>query len=217
MKLVDILARELKVWPEGLKEITQGSTSGVLRNKNFAEISPLTYLTVADDSGDPNAIVNGGKSSSVTRAQWQAAVDALKAPLAATGEYLDPIAELPFSNEKRIEWNGEGLPPARVEFEWRYGDHAWKGGEALYIGSVYVILKASDGEQHYYLRDMQFRPIRTPEQIAADEREREIADLYFTINWNEGRETWPIISSGRKADYAKAIDAGYRKPETKEY
>jgi hypothetical protein len=72
----------------------------------------------------------------------------------------------------KSEWTGEGLPPVGVEFEWRYVYHAWKRGEALYIGSVYVILKDCNEEQHYYLRDMQFRPIRTPEQIAAEERDR---------------------------------------------
>lgn len=53
--------------------------------------------------------------------------------------------------------------------------------------------------------------VRTPEQALSEERDKAIEELYFTINWNEGRDTWPIISSGRKADYAKAIDAGYRK------
>ena len=85
--------------------------------------------------------------------------------------------------EKPPVWSGTGLPPVGIEFEWRYGDHAWKTGSALYIGSVYVILKERDDEQHYYLRDMQFRPIRTPEQIAAEQRnaaQKAIQDLILS-------------------------------------
>ena len=73
-------------------------------------------------------------------------------------------------------------------------------------------IDGDDTEQDYHAMVAgSFRPIRTPGQIAEKERDQAIEDLYFTINWDEGRETWPIISSGRKADYAKAIDAGYRK------
>lgn len=87
------------------------------------------------------------------------------------------VAEL-VSHKTQAQWNGEGLPPVGVEFEWRYGDHAWKKGEALYIGSIYAVLKSTEGgEQHYYLCDMQFRPIRTAEQIAAEERERQVAGI----------------------------------------
>ncbi|AMW64481.1 hypothetical protein QIT80_gp21 (endogenous virus) [Pseudomonas phage phiAH14a] len=101
-------------------------------------------------------------------------------------------------------WTGEGLPPVGIELEWRYDDHAWKVGMALYIGSVYVILKASDGEQHYYLGDMQFRPIRTPEQIAADERELAITDICVVMDKDPSR---PLLREKAGVLY----DAGYRK------
>jgi len=74
-------------------------------------------------------------------------------------------------------WTGEGLPPVGVEFEWRYSSSEWKRGEALYIGTVYAILKSHDHEQHYYVREMQFRPIRTPEQIAAEKEKADIAAI----------------------------------------
>ena len=111
-------------------------------------------------------------------------------------------------------WGGEGLPPVDLAVEWYsdsntgwqeitvlayHGDDAWiqpKGKESMIVGNI-----------------ANFRPIRTPEQIEAQEREQAIQDLYFTVNWSEGRETWPFISKERKADYAKAIDAGYRKQE----
>ena len=101
-------------------------------------------------------------------------------------------------------WDGIGFPPIGISFEWRYGDHAWKQGKALYIGSVYAILQASDFEQHYYLRDMQFRPIRTPEQLAKEARSKSCDAMY-------GIMTSPPVRDNNRSDMAEALyDAGYR-------
>lgn len=108
-------------------------------------------------------------------------------------------------------WAGEGTPPLNVEFEWRYGDMEWKKGEALYIGEIYAILKSTHGgEQHYYLRDMQFRPIRTPEQIAAEERERDIATL-TQLFCADG--AFDVDDPEVGAAITKIYDAGYRKTD----
>lgn len=185
MKLVDILALELKEWPEGVSGIEQDRRGSCLYQYTGPAISAYVE-SVADDAD----------SAVVTRAQWQAAVDALKA-------------------EKVVEWNGEGLPPVGAVCENQFPPSGWKKVKIIAHDEVKAVFRLDDGYQESYFGGSvgDFRLIRTPEQIAAEERDREIADLYFTINWNEGRETWPIISSGRKADYAKAIDAGYRKFE----
>ena len=112
-------------------------------------------------------------------------------------------------------WTGEGPPPVGVDFEWRYGGHAWKTGKALYIGSVYVILEANDGEQHYYVRDIQFRPIRTLEQIAADERKaliKEAIDL-IAVSVAPYNESLPC-SVAMRAVVEAMISANYRKQVT---
>jgi hypothetical protein len=114
-------------------------------------------------------------------------------------------------------WTGEIVPPVGIICEYRRV-HEWQRVEVFAVkpnhnGSETALFTYENGTWCGCAEPFFFRPIRTPEQIAAEVRDREIADLYFTINWNEGRETWPIISSGRKADYAKAIDAGYRKFE----
>ena len=115
------------------------------------------------------------------------------------------------------EWTVEGLPPVGVPVEYQLrgaSNGEWYPTQINFLSGQHVIYCDNDGDEvRNNPSEVKFRPIRTPEQIAAEARDREIADLYFTINWNEGRETWPIISSGRKADYAKAIDAGYRKFE----
>jgi hypothetical protein len=152
--------------------------------------------------GKPSLI--GGKeyvATSLTRTPWGAK------------------AELVQVQTPEIAWTGEGLPPVGTVCEWRDDDSgSWVKVELRYLSEHTALLRfdlpcGGDSEGAYSPTDCQFRPIRTPEQIAAEVRDREIADLYFTINWNEGRETWPIISGSRKADYAKAIDAGYRKFE----
>ena len=158
-------------------------------------------------------------------------------------EYFGPVLEAAFVNKlppdstlvrdgatiyiyrpKTEPWSGEGLPPVGtvcqyndllpttfIDQELKWSDVRIVSHDIQY-GDTYVVFSSLSGYSANR-RPECFRPIRTPEQIAAEVRDREIADLYFTINWNEGRETWPIISNGRKADYAKAIDAGYRKFE----
>lgn len=119
--------------------------------------------------------------------------------------------------EKPWPWAADKLPQVGTicEVESPHSEGEWSECEILTWDAECTVFRACG--DYPYMYDGQgigcFRPIRTPEQIAAEARDNAIADLYFAINWNEGRETWPMISSGRKADYAKAADAGYRKFE----
>lgn len=192
-KLVDILARELKEWPEGVFTLSQLQHNGAIINGKGYDGREWGRLQIAEDTPPAGVLV--------TKAQWRSVVGALK-------------------TESAPAWFGVGLPPVGTVCELRARGGGWGKAEIKYHGRAVCVWLWSrdDGNieqvEHALCPDyMEFRPVRTPEQIAAEERDREIADLYFTINWNEGRETWPIISNGRKADYAKAIDAGYRKFE----
>lgn len=78
MKLVDILARELKAWPGDVGAITQ-SEDGELRDYYHCKIRDWDECfvnSVADDCGPAH---EGNKGAAVTRAEWQAAVDAIYA------------------------------------------------------------------------------------------------------------------------------------------
>ena len=202
MKLVYILAHELKAWPEDCEAIEQDRRGTCLFKVNGPAIA--TYVGSLADDAD---------TAKVTRAQWQAAVDALKV-------------------ESTPAWDGIRLPPVGTvcEYDARAfgeGDPLWVTVEVKYLSEwtiVFACIAVPEGTKQENIgvelsADVgvptinRFRQILTPEQIAEEVRDREIADLYFTINWNEGRETWPMISIKRKADYAKAIDAGYRKFE----
>lgn len=73
MKLVDILARELKAWPDCI--VVGQSTSGQL-HKNSASNSGSCF----GHTSEVYSKAVDWKTAYVTRAEWQAAVDALKAP-----------------------------------------------------------------------------------------------------------------------------------------
>lgn len=68
MKLIDILARELKEWPEDCEAIEQDRHGSCL----FKADGPALATYVGNMAEDAD-------TAKVTRAQWQAAVDALKA------------------------------------------------------------------------------------------------------------------------------------------
>lgn len=106
-----------------------------------------------------------------------------------------------FVTKRPAPWNGSGRPPAGVTCQYQHLQHCgvWYDGEILYISNEYTIVKGGvTGEQHYYTRNLSFRPIRTPEQIAAEEKTKAIDDLMKVT----------CISRG---EAARIYDAGYRK------
>lgn len=111
-------------------------------------------------------------------------------------------------------WNGKGLPPVGAECEYlENGNGYWKPvrvvalDEQLRHGDTFIVVHGDNG----YSGDSRielFRPIRTTEQIAAEERAAAVsamlADAGVTDSaWNEDPET--VV-------WAEALyDAGYRK------
>lgn len=84
MKLVDILARELKVWPETtrLAQDSNGHVFGWTGFPNWDGDQWLIDVGASLDKCRPGEmdLADDHMTSSVTRAEWQAAVDALNAP-----------------------------------------------------------------------------------------------------------------------------------------
>lgn len=112
-------------------------------------------------------------------------------------------------------WSGEGLPPAGTVCEYQNSLGSWFQVEITAIAKkgICFIQTERDGENYACQVSSKFRLIRTPEQKAEEEREKEAIELFCTINWNGGETEWGQTSERRKADYYKAIDAGYRKFE----
>ena len=104
-------------------------------------------------------------------------------------------------------WSGEGLPPAGTVCEVKH-DGRWY--ETTIIGvdpddKSLVFKTHSDYETPYdgYTSAGQFRPIRTPKQIAADEREAAIDEMMSHSSLR--------ARDGARQVFGELYDAGYRK------
>lgn len=115
-------------------------------------------------------------------------------------------------------WSGEGLPPVDVECEYQCNDvtyrQAWVAVTPRYIGESITVLKhsASGSEFTEMTASCVFRPIRTPEQIAADEREAAIKSMAELIG-QEARCAGSPLKPGTCLCIARTLVIdGYRKP-----
>lgn len=198
MKLVDILARELKVWPEDMEAAY--SSGHLVRFCTELGTSHVNVLDIGQEPVDQ-------ASTLVTRFEWQAAVDALNAP-------------------KVVEWAKGSLPPIGSVVEWDGCTFAAEDPQEkdLHVGDqVTIIAHLKDGDFeiaaftfnpsiHNAARGSVwvnqgargcFRPRRTADQVAAEEREKAIKEM-MQHGVDAGDST---IEYSCAAIY----DAGYRK------
>jgi hypothetical protein len=102
-------------------------------------------------------------------------------------------------------WNGEGLPPVGTVCEMKDDRGSWLKVEIIASHAGYSHGWSDVCTQNFFADDPQdFRPIRTPEQIAADEREAAIDQMTLLLDTDRGR-AMRLISEA-------LYDAGYRKP-----
>lgn len=157
MKLVDILARELAEWP-----VTEGVYPP--GQDYCVQSDECSQVFFCGTHGKILLSRRADKTSGVrvTRAEWQAAVDALNAP-------------------KVVEWDGAGLPPVGAECEMKrldYVDVDWQQIKFLCAGEKKAFFMDSEGyEWSRPLTELKFRPIRNAEQVAAEEREKAIKQM----------------------------------------
>ena len=254
-KLGEILARELKEWKKNADGAVFSSKGAACYFFHGNKPAYDNYNWRATEGcfwffGESNKLVlNGGTpddhaTAIVTRAEWQAAVDALKAKdIVSTAVMIDagwidprpPVspslhAQVVGRANRTPEWNGVGLPPVGMVCEWAGCTCAPEDPREpdLHVGdSVKIIVHFKDGDfdlaaftfnpqVHNSARGSAwvnqggpgcFRPIRTPEQIAAEEREAEVNRMVATV---------PMLDKGwaRKVCYA-LYDNNYRKQEPK--
>lgn len=118
-------------------------------------------------------------------------------------------------------WSGEGLPPVGVRCEAAIPHTSGLDNARSFIwieGSVVAYHKIKGKTYAWFAEDdgfyppnvLEFRPMRTPEQIAADEREADISELTkFFMNYYgdpKGAEKYFLVSRSPH-------DAGYRKQD----
>ena len=128
----------------------------------------------------------------------------------------------PFGHPKLIArpspaWSGVGIPaagsicevrqktPCESSFDWEECRIAMINTGADGLPQVCTIDKRGDLAIYYPATDVvEFRPIRTPEQIAADEREAAVAEMLGLFGGTDSRDTYLM---------QLLYDAGYRKME----
>lgn len=127
-----------------------------------------------------------------------------KAVMSITDEQ---IAEIP----RQPVWSGDGLPPVGTVCVAWYQGHNQGVVEVRHSGDFMVLWNvARKHEQCSAAKDYSFRPIRTPEQIAAEERDKTYRGMIDDLAAVMG------ISNidQRECDVLHAlVDAGYRKVE----
>ncbi|HCF1755691.1 TPA: hypothetical protein NH891_001889 [Pseudomonas aeruginosa] len=115
--------------------------------------------------------------------------------------------EAKFEARPQESWNGQGLPPVGTVCEYRH--MIWpeyRPCEIRYISEESLVAYDDAQEQFYRTCDMLFRPLPTPEQIAAEEREKAISEMLGLYN----SAYWPMTS---KQFCEILFDAGYRRQE----
>ncbi|MFU5479539.1 hypothetical protein ACM7V8_28580 [Pseudomonas aeruginosa] len=115
--------------------------------------------------------------------------------------------ETTFEARPQETWDGQGLPPVGTVCEYRH--MIWpeyRPCEIRYISEESLVAYDDAQEQFYRTCDMLFRPLPTPEQIAAEEREKAISEMLDLYN----SAYWPMTS---KQFCEILFDAGYRRQE----
>lgn len=120
----------------------------------------------------------------------------------------EPETYIPIQAEQ--EWSGEGLPPAGLVCEHSCDDNktdssdgGWKEvkivGHHQFLNDEYLCaVWVSGTEVSYSSEGEHFRPIRTPEQIAAEKRDAAI------------KEMQRLVGSCSTFPFAELYDYGYR-------
>jgi hypothetical protein len=117
------------------------------------------------------------------------------------------------------QWTGLGIPPVGTVCEFQRYDSSWVRCEVKLIDPAGIVIKASGylGSLHannchlltFSNGGVRFRPILTPEQIAAEQREKAIAEMVYGgcgVDQSDGSTTAFVICG-------LLYDAGYRRFE----
>ncbi|QPZ69378.1 hypothetical protein [Pseudomonas aeruginosa] len=118
--------------------------------------------------------------------------------------------EAKFEARPQESWDGQGLPPVGTVCEYKYTHWPeYHKCEIRYISAASLIVYDHGQEQYYRTCDMLFRPVRTLEQIAAEEREKAALEMAALMSGHEDRSKDCFKVLGEIL-----YDAGYRRQES---
>ncbi|HIE1067009.1 TPA: hypothetical protein ACXJGN_003401 [Pseudomonas aeruginosa] len=113
-------------------------------------------------------------------------------------------------------WDGQGLPPVGTVCEIKHRDIGWVRCEivahkSFSCGGLTHAIAWIDEYTLDQSQGVRFRPIRTPEQIAAEEREKAVQEMLALDEYPHGQDRGGMMS---RADFCRVLyDAGYRRQE----
>ncbi len=125
-------------------------------------------------------------------------------------DYLEDFVPLLIEREK--PWTGEGLPPAGTVCEVKgcMGHYLqWEKVTVFAVRGKTVMFDMEDGRWGQ-TDSHDFRPIRTPEQIAADERESAVTEMKQCFD-SVSDHLMPTSNKYLETLFGALHDAGYRK------
>lgn len=129
-----------------------------------------------------------------------------------------PAQTFAFYGEENIvarpeAWTGEGLPPVGTVCEFKFGEcNGWEEGMIMCIGEIMVFVRqinisGETSEAGLRIDSLEFRPIRTAEQIAADDQSAQINRMI-----NESLEGVAGVTIAQARTICSQLHkAGYRK------
>lgn len=121
-------------------------------------------------------------------------------------------SKIAFQKHRPVPWSGEGLPPVGTVCEVLNNTldrPEWERCTILFMGKFKAIYESESC--HERVADVSergmisFRPLRTPEQIAAEERRAAILEMKGHLSFSDYREA--------EQHCAALYDAGYRRVE----
>lgn len=95
-------------------------------------------------------------------------------------------------------WNGEGLPPVGTVCELQDATEVRILAHTKRAGAPVAVYQCKDSESIEAYTASFFRPIRTPEQTAAEEREKAVKAIYERAN-KEGMSVLSMLSEAYEA------------------
>jgi len=175
MKLVDILARELKDWPSGVENIMQTFAGMTFYQDVEGQIVPLSRFSLAED---------WRSEKGVTREQWLDAVSVRNEALPTVGTVCGFCR---FPNVPECEWQ-----KVVIVAHWTEGLE----------NPLAIFMSTSFSPQADQAVAKCFQPLLTVEQIAADEREAIIQQLEIDTDWILDRNSCEAVIA---AGYRKQV------------
>lgn len=189
MKLVEILARELKEWPKGASHAVQDDGDHLKRVWVCSGSSLKTTISGSEwDLGEgvfpcysfiSTELASDHATAIVTREMWEQ------------------------ERANYAQWKN-GLPPIYTRVSIKHKGIDQGTGKVVFFGHVFCVIVNDKGhEQSGRIEHYTFSPFKTFEQIAAEERIEKVAEMLDIVNNSSGCGMYELYDAG----YRKTGDA----------